>query len=146
MYLHVAGAKIHLEIHGGVSRGRRAVLAVRRRQMMGMKGVQLLGRVELLMMQGGLVIAAEGVPSRLVPRPAPTPGPASTAPADASAASANTQYASSAPTPSSVAHVAATAAASSTGWYLVRACLTLPPAGPTWNKWYRDFNCADLGG
>lgn len=121
MYLHVAGAKIHLEIHGGVSCGRRAVLAVRRRQMMGMKGVQLLGRVELLMMQGGLVIAAEGVPSRLVPRPAPTPGPASTAPSDASPASANTQYASSAPAPSaaSVAHVAATAAASSTSWYLV---------------------------
>lgn len=50
MYLHVARAKIHLEIHGDVPRGWSAVLAVRRRQMMRVKGMQLLSRVELLMM------------------------------------------------------------------------------------------------
>ena len=132
VYLHVAGAKIHLEIHGGVTRGRRTVLAVWRRQMMGMKGVQLLGRVELLMMKGRLVIAAEGVPPRLVPRSAATPraAPAAGASADASATTANPQHASSSATPDSATHAAATAA-SSTSWNLVRACLTLPPAGPT---------------
>lgn len=125
MYLHVARAKIHLEIHGGVPRGRGAVLAVWWRQMMRMKGVQLLRRVELLMMKGGLMIAAEGVPPRLVPRAAATSGGSATpraTPAAAATADANPQDSTAA----SASDAAATARTSSR-CELVRAGFNLPP-------------------
>lgn len=105
MYLHVARAKIHLEIHGGVPRGRGAVLAVWWRQMMRMKGVQLR-RVELMMKRGLMITAAEGVPPRLVPRaaaggaaaPRATPAAAAgTDPQDATAASATDAAATARP-------------------------------------------------
>lgn len=127
VYLHVARAKIHLEIHGGVPWRRGAVLAVWRRQMMGVQGMQLLRRVELLMMKGRLMIAAEGVPPRLVPRAATAAGgtPAPRAPA----ADADPQHATAADT-------AATTASPSARCELVRAGFNLPPDGSTWNRKY----------
>lgn len=82
---------------------------------MRMKGVQLLRRVELLMMKGGLMIAAESVPPRLVPRAATGGAAASRAtpaadPQDATAASAS----NAAATPSARCK-------------LVRAGFNLPP-------------------
>lgn len=130
MYLHVARAKIHLEIHGGVPRGRGAVLAVWWRQMMRMKGVQLR-RVELLMMKGGLMITAEGVPPRLVSRAAATPGGAAApraTPAAAAAAGADPQDATAA----SATDAAATARPSAR-CELVRAGFNLPPDGSACN-------------
>lgn len=127
-YLHVARAKIHLEIHGGVPGRRGAVLTVRWRQMMRMKGVQLL-RVELLMMKGRLMIAAEGVPPRLVPRAAATPGGTTTPRATAASAATGTDP-QDATTPASNA---ATAASPSARCELVRAGFNLPPDGPTCN-------------
>lgn len=119
MYLHVVRAKIHLKIHGGVSRGWSAVLAVWWRQMMRVKGVQLLRRVELLMMKGGLMIAAEGVPSRLVPRAA---AGGAAAPRATPAAGADPQDATAA----SASDAAATARPSAR-CELVRAWFNLPP-------------------
>jgi len=127
-------AKIHLEIHGGVPGRRGAVLAVRWRQMMRVKGVQLLRGVELLMMKGWLMIAAEGVPPRLVPRAAATPGgaptprasPAGTDPQDATPAASN-------------AATAATTASPSARCELVRAGFNLPPDGSTCNQ--KRFRC-----
>lgn len=112
MYLHVTRSKIHLEIHGRVASRRCAVLAVERWQMMRMQGMKLLG-VKLLMMKGGLVIAAEGVPSGLVPRAAP--GAAAAAPGSAG-------------TPAAAQNSNAT---SSPDGKIVRAALTLRPAGAT---------------
>ena len=123
MYLHVARVKIHLEIHGGVPWGRSAVLAVWWRQMMRMKGVQLLRRVELLMMKRGLMIATEGVPPRLVPRAAASGGAAAprATPAAAAAAGADPQDATAAS-----ATDAATTARPSARCEFVRAGFNLP--------------------
>lgn len=89
--------------------------------MMRMKRVQLLRRVELLMMKGGLMIAAEGVPPRFVPRAAATPGGAAAPRATTAAAGANPQDATA-----SASDAAATARPSAR-CELVRAGFNLPP-------------------
>lgn len=87
---------------------------------MRVKGMQLL-RVELLMMKGGLMIAAEGVPSRLVPRAA-AGGAAAPRATPAAAAGADPQDATAA----SASDAAATARPSAR-YELVRAWFNLPP-------------------
>lgn len=84
--------------------------------------MQLLRRVELLMMKGRLMIAAEGVPSRLVPRaattggaPAPRATPGTADPQDATADAATT----------------ATTACPSARCEFVRTGVNLPPDGST---------------
>ena len=60
---------------------------------MRMKGVQLLRRVELLMMKRGLMIATEGVPPRLVPRAAASGGAAAPRATPAAAAAVDSEQA-----------------------------------------------------
>lgn len=85
---------------------------------MWMKGVQLL-RVELLMMKRGLMITAEGMPPRLVPRAATPGGRATPRATPAAAATADPQDAASASN--------AATARPSARCVLVRAGFNLPP-------------------
>jgi hypothetical protein len=105
--------------------------------MMRVKGVQLLPGVELLMMKGWLMIAAEGVPPRLVPRAAATPGGAPT-PRASPAAATGTDPQDDTPATSNAA-TATTTASPSARCELVRAGFNLPPDGSTCNQ--KRFRC-----
>lgn len=73
------GSEVYLEIHGGMGPAGCSVRHVSRWQVMWMERVERLRGIKLLMVKRRLMVAAEGVSTRLVPRaPAGCSGPSAT--------------------------------------------------------------------